>query len=162
VLQCGGADGSFRAVVAHTSWIGAEADGNTPFDRVFGLVPQARDTFRELDVALLDPAQGDPALVALCRVRIDQLVGAEPEPHADVLPAEKAAAIRSWPTSPHFTELDRAALNFAEKYVMDASSVDDADCAALREHLSDPDVTTLVIAVAMEDAMARARVALGV
>ena len=162
MLQCGGADGSFRAVVAKASWLPVEADGDTPFDRVFGLVPQARDTYRELDAALLDPAYGDPALVALCRLRVDQLVGAEPEQDDDVLPADKAAAIRAWPTSPLFTELDRAALNFAEKYVMDASSVDDADCAALREHLSDPDVTTLVIAVAMEDAMARARVALGV
>ena len=162
MLQCGGADGSFRTVVAKASWLPVEVEGETSFDRVFGLVPQARDTFRELDAALLDPAHGDPALVALCRLRIDQLVGAEPEPHDDVLPAEKAAAIRTWPTSPRFTELDRAALNFAEKYVIDASSVDDADCAALREHLSDPDVTTLVIAVAMEDAMARARVALGV
>jgi hypothetical protein len=149
-------------VVAHTSWLPVESAGATPFDRVFGLVPKARATYRDLDAALLDPAYGEPSLVALCRLRVDQLVGAESDPPGDLLGHEKVAALRSWPTSPLYDETDRAALNFAEKYVIDASSVDDEDCAGLRAHLSDPEVTTLVIAVAMADANARFRVALGV
>lgn len=147
---------------ALASWLQVDDGDGTPLDRVFGLVPHARATFHDLDAALLDPEYGDPALVALCRLRIAQIVGAAPEPQSAHLSDEKVAALRSWPTSPLFSETDRAALNFAEKYVMDASSVDDADCAALRAHLSDPEVTTLVIAVAMADAMARFRVALGV
>lgn len=141
------------------TWLPIESGGATPFDRAFGLVPRAYDAFRDLDAALAEPDALDPELVTLCRLRIDQLVGAEQtvEPSS-----EKATALRSWPTSPLYDETDRAALNFAEKYVIDASSVDDADCAALRVHLSDPEITALVIAIAMADAMARFRVALDV
>jgi alkylhydroperoxidase family enzyme len=172
VLQYAAADGSVRAAVgkeaAPTTWLPLDAaaddtDAASPLDRVFGLLPGAYAAYRDLDAALSTGGAVDPALVALCRLRIEQLVGAEPEDVADDgLSHEMRAAIRSWPTSALYTETDRAALNFTEKYVMDASSVDDADCAALRAHLSDPEVTALVIAVAMGDAIARFRVALGV
>lgn len=172
MLQYDAADGSVRAAVgkeaAPTTWLPLDAaaddtDAAAPLDRVFGLVPGAYDAYRDLDAALAAGGAVDPALVALCRLRIDQIVGSATE-DATVggLSTEKRDAIRSWPTSPLYTETDRAALNFTEKYVMDASSVDDDDCGALRSHLSDPEIAALVIAVAMGDAMARFRVALGV
>jgi alkylhydroperoxidase family enzyme len=151
---------------APTTWLPVEAAGATPFDRVFGLIPDAHATFRELDDALFDPARIDPALVAVCRLRVEQLVGAASD--VDDLaarsgaPAEQLADVRAWPTSPRYSDRDRAALHFTEKFVIDASSVDDDDCSALRRHLSDPEVTALAFAVAMADAGARFRVALGV
>jgi alkylhydroperoxidase family enzyme len=144
----------------------AAGDATRPFDRVFGLLPDAHQAYRDLDAALGDRGRVDAALVALCRLRVDQIVGANAGVLTDDLPAglsrEKVDALRQWPTSPLYTDTDRAALNFTEKYVIDASSVDDADCGALRARLTDPEITALVIAVAMADAMARFRVALGV
>jgi alkylhydroperoxidase family enzyme len=155
---------------APATWLGIEpandvADG-TPFDRVFGLIPSAHAAFRELDDALFDPARVDPALVALCRLRVEQLVGADSD-HDELVArggvsTEQLAEVHSWPTSARYRERDRAALNFTEKFVIDASSVDDDDCAALRAHLSDPEVTALAFAVAMADAGARFRLALAV
>jgi len=151
------------------TWLPVEADGDTALDRVFGLTPTAYEAFRDVDGALWDPARVDPALVELCRLRIAQLVGCDAE--LDVrhdqardagLTDEKIAELRRWPTSPRYSHTDRAVLEFAEKFVIDASSVDDGDCQALREHLSDPEIAALTTAVALFDAMARFQVALGI
>jgi len=151
------------------TWLPVEADGDTALDRVFGLTPAAYEAFREVDGALWDPARVDPALVELCRLRIAQLMGCDAE--LDVrhdqardagLTEEKINQLRQWPTSPRYSDTDRAVLNFAEKFVIDASIVDDDDCAALRAHLSDPEITALTTAIALFDAMARFQVALGI
>jgi alkylhydroperoxidase family enzyme len=152
-----------------TTWLPAEAGGATALERVFGLTPRAYEAYRDLDRALWDPALVDPALVELCRLRIAQLVGCDAElavrhdeARASGLTEAKIDALRLWPTSPHYSDRDRAVLNFAEKFVIDASSVDDDDCAALRAHLSDPEIAALTTAIALFDAMARFQVALGV
>jgi AhpD family alkylhydroperoxidase len=151
------------------SWLPVEADGVTTLDRVFGLVPEAYDAYRRLDGALWDPDLVDPALLELCRLRIAQLVGCDAElvvrhdeARAAGITEAKIGELRQWPTSSHYADGDRAVLNFAEKFVIDASSVDDEDCAGLREHLSDPEIAALTTAVALFDAMARFQVALGV
>jgi len=152
-----------------TTWLPVEAGGDTALDRVFGLTPAAYEAFREVDEALWDPTRVDPALTELCRLRIAQMIGCDAElevRHNQAsdrgLTEEKIAELRRWPTSPRYTDTDRAVLNFAEKFVIDASSVDDDDCRALREHLSDPEIAALTTAVALFDAMARFQVALGI
>ncbi|HEX6311820.1 MAG TPA: carboxymuconolactone decarboxylase family protein [Acidimicrobiia bacterium] len=152
-----------------TSWLPQAAAGATSLERVFGLVPATHDAYRELDAALWDPALVDPALVELCRLRVAQLVGCDAElpvrheeARAAGLDDAKIDELRRWPTSPLYSDADRAVLNFAEKFVVDASSVDDHDCAALRAHLSDPEIAALTTAMALFDAMARFQIALGV
>jgi AhpD family alkylhydroperoxidase len=151
------------------TWLPVEADGDTALDRVFGLTPPAYDAFREVDGALWDPARVDPALIELCRLRIAQLMGCDAElavRHEQArdagLTEEKIDQLRQWPTSPLYSETDRSVLNFAEKFVIDASSVDDEDCAALRAHLADPEIAALTTAIAIFDAMTRFQVALGI
>ena len=151
------------------SWLSGEAGGGTTLDRVFGLVPEAYDAYRRLDDAIWDPDLVDPSLLELCRLRIAQLVGCDAElavrhdeARATGLTEAKIDELRQWPTSSHYSDGDRVVLNFAEKFVIDASSVDDDDCAALRAHLSDPAIAALTTAVALFDAMARFQVALGV
>ena len=151
------------------TWLGTETEGATSLDRIFGLTPEIYATFRDLYGAVWDADRGDPALLELCRLRVAQLVGCPSELAARTGPAaaagltdEKVAELRQWPTSPLYDDRDRAVLNFAERYVIDASSISDTDCARLREHLSDPECATLTTALAMFDAMARFRVALGV
>lgn len=152
-----------------TTWLPTDVDGATTLDRVFGLTPTAYAAYRRLEEALWDRALLDPALVELCRLRVAQLVGCgaeltvrHDEARAAGLAEAKIDELRQWPTSSHYTDADRAVLNFTEKFVIDASSVDDDDCAAVRAQLSDPEIAALTTAVAMFDAMARFQVALGI
>jgi alkylhydroperoxidase family enzyme len=166
VLQREEADGTVRAGDAkrgtgvRAGWLPAEAEGPTPLDRVFGLTPEAYARFRDLYGALFDPDRVDPALVELCRLRIAQLVGCDADADVELVSPEKIAELRSWPTSPRYTETDRAVLSFAEKFVMDASDIDDADCRALTDRLSPAECTALTIAISTFDGLARFRVAL--
>lgn len=135
----------------------------------FDLLPEARDRFQDLHEALYDEEKVDPVLVELCRLRVAQIIGCEPEQDmrtpaamAAGLTEETIAELRQWPTSPRYGDAERAVLGLAEQIVIDASGVTVDDVVEVRKHLSDPEVTALAVAVAMFDANARFRVALGV
>jgi alkylhydroperoxidase family enzyme len=72
------------------------------------------------------------------------------------------AALPAWPSSPRFSAAERAAIAFADQYVMDPHELTDEHFATLHEHLDEPALATLTLAVAMFDALARFRLALGV
>jgi alkylhydroperoxidase family enzyme len=138
-------------------------------DRVFGLVPDIHDRFRDMERAVWDPPVLDPALLELARLRIAQLLRATGDlrfrhrPAMDAgLSEEKIAALRDWPTSPLFTEAERAVLSFTEVYVMDAHAVDDEQCARLNACFSGNQLAGLSMALAIFDATVRFRAALGI
>ena len=146
------------------TWLPIDGAGTT--DDVFALAPDIYEHYRELNQRLWRDGQLDPAVLELCRLRMAQLIGstAELDVRHDVA-AEIAQAqlenLRQWPTSPAFGPRERAALAFAEKYVIDAHSITDEDCAELNLHFTPAELTTLTTGLAMFDAMARFRVALG-
>lgn len=151
------------------TWLPETAPGATPLDRVFGLRPEAYERFRALYGGLWDPSGADPAVLELCRLRIASIVGSDAERAvryedavAAGLHADTVAQLASWPTSPAFTDEQRACLAFAEQYVMDPHGLTDAHFDALHEHLDDRGIATLTLAVAIFDALTRFRVALGV
>jgi alkylhydroperoxidase family enzyme len=143
------------------TWLPAVAPGASSLARVFGLCPAAYARFRELDVALWDPAVLDPVLLELCQLRVTALIGGHAEPRGAAT-AEQVAALPAWPTSPRFGPVARAALAFAERFVLDPHAVIDDDFAALRAHLDAPAIATLVLGIAVFDATARFTAALGV
>jgi hypothetical protein len=114
------------------------ADGASPLDRVFGLRPRAYERFRELYDGLWD-AGVDRATLEACRARVQSLLRLEPDP------VDRAA----------LDDAQRAAVAFAEQYVLDPHGLRDADFAALHAHMDPPAIATLVLAVAMFDARAR-------
>jgi AhpD family alkylhydroperoxidase len=135
----------------------------------FDLLPDARERFQDLHEALYDEEKVDPVLVELCRLRVNQIIGCDAELEVRTpaamgagLTEETIAELRQWPSSPRFGETERAVLGLAEQIVIDASGVSVDDVVEVRKHLSDPEVTALAVAVAMFDANARFRVALGV
>jgi hypothetical protein len=70
-----------------------------------------------------------PERSALVDLRIAQLLGHDPEPgdrSADVapVPAVKRQHLSRWPTSPLFTEDERACLGFTEQFVIDVAGID--------------------------------------
>ena len=151
------------------SWLPESAPGATPLDRVFGLTPVAYERFRALYAMLWDGVAIDPGTLELCRLRIATLLGAKGErcvrwgsAHDAGCTEEQVNALPHWPESPLFTEMQRLCLQFAEMYVLDPHSVRDEDFVDLRDRLDAPAIATLTLAVAVFDALARFRLALGV
>jgi alkylhydroperoxidase family enzyme len=151
------------------TWLAETAPGATPLDRTFGLRPDAYARFRELYGGLWDPAVIDPRLLELCRLRIATILGCGGERAVRFEDATRAGvteddlvALPAWPSSLAFSPAERAAIAYAEQYVMDPHELTDDHFAALHEHLDEPALATLSLAVAMFDALARFRLALGV
>lgn len=151
------------------TWLPETAPGATPLDQCFGLRPAAYDRFRELYRGLWDAAVLDPRILELCRLRIATILGCDSERairfgegvDAGVTEAD-VAELPQWPTSPSFTDVERACIGFAEQYVMDPHELTDAQFEVLHQHLDKPAIATLALAVAMFDALTRFRLALGV
>lgn len=145
------------------TWLPTVPDGATPLARVFGLRPAAWARFRDVYAALWDGA--DAGVLDLCRRRIATLlacdVSVDGAPPGGA-PAAQVAALPQWPTSPLFTAAERAAIGFAEQYVFDPHALSDDDVAALRAHFGPPALARLALAVAVFDALARFRLALGI
>ena len=148
------------------TWLAKTADGSDGVGRVFGLVPEAYARFRDLCDALDDARVIAPETLALCRLRIASLLGCPSDSTlgnataARVSP-ERAAALPRYASSPSFTDVERACIAYAEQYVLDPHGFTDADFATLRAHLSSEALATLTLAVAVHDALARFRLALG-
>lgn len=112
------------------------------------------------------------ATLELCRVRMAMLLGSQEDaafrsPQAfDGRAGEtaeletKLLALSEWPTSPLFTEADRAALDFCEKYVIDPYAITDEDCVEINRWFSEPELTNLTFALAVFESFIRSRVAL--
>jgi alkylhydroperoxidase family enzyme len=109
----------------------------------------------------------DAVTLELCRLRMATLIGSaddlaarEPRAIAAGLTEDDVAALPSWPSSERFTDAQRAALGFAEQYVIDAHGFSDDDMAAMHEHFTEPQLAALTTACATFDALARARTVL--
>jgi alkylhydroperoxidase family enzyme len=151
------------------TWLQQTAEGDTPLDTVYGLVPGAYDRYRELAAHLWQPGLIDPVVLEVCRLRVAQIVRCDrelalrtPQATAAGLDDEKVAQLSQWPSSPLFSAAERAALGFAEIYVIDPGAVTDAQCASVTEHFTSSEVAVLTTAIAVFDAMARFQVALAV
>ena len=63
------------------------------------------------------------------------------------IPAEKLDALISYQESPHFTEREKAALEFSERITRDDLEVTEECFARLREHFSEPEIVELTFVV---------------
>jgi len=102
---------------------------------------------RDLESALWVDDRLDRSIVELVRTRVGQLLG---------LPGVRldAAAELSPP--------QRAALGFAEQYVLDPGGITDEQAAQLNTLFSEPELTALTFCVAVYDAIGRATLVLDV
>jgi alkylhydroperoxidase family enzyme len=75
---------------------------------------------------------------------------------------EKIRQVPEFVTSPLFTEVERAALAFAEAMTITGRRVDDALFARVRAHFSDAAIVELTAAVALENFRSKFNVALGI
>jgi AhpD family alkylhydroperoxidase len=113
--------------------------------------PQLADAIGALNDAVM-ASELPPRLHELVRYRIAQLNGCSrcmayraPDSRAT---EELLAQVESWRDSTEMTEAERAALDFAERFSVSPSEVDDELVDVLREHLGDAGVVDLAVCVA--------------
>ncbi len=109
----------------------------------------------------------EPEVLELCRIRMASMLGSptdvaqrNPKAADAGLSEKKILSLPMWPTSELFSEAERAALAFTEKYVQDAHSISDKDCEELNGHHSPQAVVNLTLALATFEAIIRSRVVL--
>ena len=149
------------------TWLPELADGDTGLDRVFGLRPDLYDAFRAFYALFWTDQLLDPIVLELCRLRVAQLLGCATEQQVRYAPSRDAgltesqiAALPRWPDDTRFSEAQRAALAFAEQFVLDPRGVTDAQAAELHRLFPAPQLAALTTAVATFDALARVKTVL--
>ena len=137
------------------------------FDRVLGLRPDLQGPYEDFVGLFWRRPLVDPVVLELCRLRVAQLLRCDADVAvryasavASGLTDEHVRRLPEWPTAPVFTEAQRAALAFAEQFVLDPHRVDDSMRNALAAHFSSKEVVALTEALAIFDGFTRFRNAL--
>lgn len=155
------------------TWLPDEAEGATGFDRAFGLRPDLYGPFREFYAVFWRDELVDLVVLELCRLRVAQLLGCESElavryapngilPLDALVSEEIVTELAQWPTSERFDAPQRAALAFAEQFVIDPKGIRGPVRDELRAHFALPEVVALTEALALFDGFTRFRLVLGV
>jgi alkylhydroperoxidase family enzyme len=148
------------------SWIGTQADAGTELERVLGVHPDALVAVKEFYSLFWTEKLLDPHLLELMRLRVAHLYGCTSELRIRYDSAtgieDKIAELPKWPTSPAFTELERACLRVAEQFVIDAHGIEDADVAPITDEIGSPGLVAVMNAIALLDYLARIRTIFGV
>jgi alkylhydroperoxidase family enzyme len=75
---------------------------------------------------------------------------------------QKVAELGAWRASSAFSDLERVALEYAERITYTDQRVDDAVFGRLKEHFSEPQIVELTAAIALENFRSKLNPALGV
>lgn len=75
---------------------------------------------------------------------------------------QKVADLSSWCDSSAFSQLERVALEYAERMTYTGQKVDDSLFARLKDHFSEPQIVELTAAIALENFRSKFNPALGV
>ena len=148
-------------------WLEDVPAGDTDWDRLVALWPEATDALAGLVAAAW--AENDPVLLELCRLRMATMLGSDLEwsrrterATAAGLTDEKIRELASWPTSPRFSERERAALAVAEQFVIDANGVTEQLIDALTGHLGPEGSFAFVQGLSILETFERACLTLGI
>jgi alkylhydroperoxidase family enzyme len=152
-----------------TGWFPEQVGAATGLDRTFGLRPDLYGPFREFYAVFWRDRLVDPLVLELCRLRVAQLLGCASELSVRYEPAVTAGFTEAmfddlarWPTAECFTRAHRAALAFAEQFVIDPKGIRGPVRDELRAHFTLPEVVAITEALALFDGFARFRMILEV
>jgi len=124
------------------TWLSTADDGARAVDG-FALLTAGAAELDDLYAQLWDGGV-DHATLDLCRARVTTMVTGRP----------------TEPAHPPTTDAQRAAIGFAEQFVLDPHGCTDEQMRALQTHFTGPQLATLTTAIAVFDALARARAVL--
>jgi alkylhydroperoxidase family enzyme len=137
-----------------------QAGGPTELDRVYGIRPQYYRLFMEDYQRSI--ARVEPILLEICRLRMATLLGSRLDLSLRYRPALRAGLterklqdLSHHRSSPLFTDRERRCLDFAEMFVIQSSSIGDAEVAQAREVLADEDFIYFVKALSVMDQLQR-------
>jgi len=88
-------------------------------------------------------------ILGLCKLRIAMILGCDSE--VDVMSQQLNSVevndISQWPTSNHFSDLEKSCLRFAEEFIIDVASIPDNSAFAIRDELGDEGFVNFVNAL---------------
>ena len=156
-----------------STWLPGVTEGSSAdtagLGAVLGLRPDLYEPFREFYAVFWRDRLVDPVVLELCRLRVAQLLGCATELRVRYEPAvaagfteAMAAELSRWPTSDRFNPAHRAALAFAEQFVIDPKGIRGQVRDELRAHFVLPEVVAITEALALFDGFIRFRMILGV
>lgn len=150
------------------TWLPDPAPGETTLDQTLGLRPDLAGPYREFIGIFWRDRLVDPVVLELCRLRVAQLLGCTaeletrtPEAVAAGLTDEQVDQLAAWPSASCFDAAKRAALAFAEQFVIDPHGIAGPIRDELRAHFALPDVVALTEALALFDGFQRLQLVLG-
>jgi alkylhydroperoxidase family enzyme len=149
------------------TWLAGLPDGDTDWDRLAALCPETFDALSATISAAWE--ETDPILLELARLRMAKLLGNTMELQQRSAPAVQAGLtdakvedLAAWPTSPRFTDRERACLALTEQFVMDANGVTEAQVTAVTQHLGGAGCYAFLQAVSVLETFQRACLTLGI
>jgi alkylhydroperoxidase family enzyme len=135
-----------------------QSTATTDVDPLLQFAPEASTVIARLMTNLWGVT--DPELLELVQARISQLLRNESVRRGEGVPSAKLAALPQWPTSPLFSDADRAVLGFAEQFIMDVAGVSAEQRSSLGEHLDPAELGGFVTALYLLDYGQRMQMAL--
>jgi alkylhydroperoxidase family enzyme len=126
----------------------------TSFEDTFGLRPDLYEPYQDFVGLFWQRRLVDPVVLELSRRRVATLLRCTPAL------GERTSGVSELPESDAFTAAQRAAVDYAEQFVIDPHGVDDDMRARVREHLSSAEFVALTEALAVFDGFTRFRLAL--
>lgn len=146
------------------TWLPDPADGASVLEQALGLRPDLAEPFRAFYAVFWRDRLVDPVVLELCRLRVARLLGCSSELGVRYQPALDAgldedlvARLAQWPDDPGFSDAQRAALAFAEQFVLDPHGIRGPVRDTLRQHFTLPEVVALTEALALFDGFMRLR-----
>jgi alkylhydroperoxidase family enzyme len=142
--------------------------GNVIRDSAMGLVPETVDLFATLNKALWRNGVVRPALLEMVRLRNARTVNCVfckaaryDIAKADGLSEDKVDEIADGFEDSALSDIEKAALAFADAYLFDPKGVTPALAARLKSTFSEAELATLAVALATFNASSRCAVSLG-
>jgi len=130
-------------------------EGDAPeIVRIWELRPEMGEAVRDLSIAVYQKSRLHPRVREAARMRIAHINGCEvcrgwriPELADAGVDEELYAHVEEWRDWPGYSEPERLAIEYAERFALDHKNIDDAFFARLREHFSDADILDLTICI---------------
>jgi alkylhydroperoxidase family enzyme len=133
------------------SWLAVDPLSGSDREAVFDLQPQASaHLIKALELAW---SITDPGLLDLCRMAMAQILGCRVE--LAVADGAKPTDLETWRSSEAFSELERAALAYAEQFAIDQKGITDKQKEEVRRHMSLQELVNFVHAVNVYDGYLR-------
>lgn len=133
------------------TWLVDVEGSSNEVDAALGLLPDVRDRLRTvMDLAW---SINDAELLQTCRLLIAQTHGTRLV-NAQAY-EQRLAELEDWRSSTAFSRRERAALDYAEQFVVDQNSISDAQKDELARHFSDRQLVAFVQGININDAYLR-------